>query len=84
MTYKVELTKPALKDLRSLKAASLGSKARDIRDILRTNPYPSISKQLSGNLVGKRSIRINLQHRLVYEVLEKEKIVKVLSIWGHS
>ena len=44
---------------------------------------PLYSKQLSGDLRGKRSIRINLQHRLVYEVLESEKIIKILSMWSH-
>ena len=41
------------------------------------------SKQLSGDLKGKRSIRINLQHRLVYEILESEKMIKILSMWSH-
>ncbi|KDO03743.1 type II toxin-antitoxin system RelE/ParE family toxin [Rickettsia tamurae] len=44
---------------------------------------PLNSKKLYRNLVGKRSIRINLQHRLVYEILEDKKIIKILSMWGH-
>tara|TARA_R110000868_G_scaffold404840_1_gene683481 strand:- start:122 stop:379 length:258 start_codon:yes stop_codon:yes gene_type:complete len=83
MSYKVDLTKAAQKDLRNLKAAGLETKAKKIRDILRLDPYPNNSKELSRDLVGKRSIRISLQHRLVYEVVEEEKLVKVLRMWGH-
>ena len=83
MSYKVDLTKAAQKDLRNLKAAGLETKAKKIRDIPRLDPYPNNSKELSRDLVGKRSIRINLQHRLVYEVLEEQKLVKVLRMWGH-
>ena len=83
MNYKIELTKPAQKDLRNLKSAGLDEKAKKIRNILRLDPYPNISKELLGDLVGKRSIRINLQHRLVYEVLEEEEVIKILRMWGH-
>lgn len=83
MNYKIELTKPAQKDLRNLKSAGLEEKAKKIRNVLRLDPYPNISKEFLGDLAGKRSIRINLQHRIVYEVLEEEKVVKVLRMWGH-
>jgi Txe/YoeB family toxin of toxin-antitoxin system len=83
MNYKIELTKRAQKDLRNLKSAGLNEKAKKIRNVLRLDPYPNISKELLGDLAGKRSIRINLQHRIVYEVLEEEKVVKVLRMWGH-
>ena len=83
MSYNVDLTKAAQKDLRNLKSAGLETKAKKIRDILRLDPYPNNSKELSRDLVGKRSIRINLQHRLVYEVIKEEKIIKILSMWGH-
>lgn len=83
MSYKIELTKPAQKGLRNLKSAGLNEKAKKIRNVLRLDPYPNISKELLGYLKGKHSIRINLQHRLVYEVLEEEKIIKILSMWGH-
>ena len=53
------------------------------KDALSINPIPLNSKELSRDLVGKRSIRINLQHRLVYEVIKEEKIIKILSMWGH-
>ena len=83
MNYKIELTKPAQKDLRNLKSAGLEEKAKKIRNVLRLDPYPNISKELLGDLAGKRSIRINLQHRIVYAVLEDEKIVKILIMWSH-
>ena len=84
MKYRIELTKEALKDIRKLKTVGLEEKAKKIRDALKINPYDSsISKKLSGDLFGKRSIRINLQHRLVYEILEEQKIVKILKMWSH-
>lgn len=83
MSYKVDLTKKALKQIDNLKAAGLYNKAQKIRDLLKVDPYPVNSKQLYRDLIGKRSIRINLQHRIVYEVFEEEKIVKILSMWGH-
>ena len=83
MAYKIELTKSAQKDLRNLKSAGLDEKAKKIRNVLRLDPYPNISKELLGDLAGKRSIRINLQHRIVYAVLEDEKIVKILRMWSH-
>lgn len=83
MTYKIILTKKALKHVNNLKASGFYSKAQRLRNTLRDNPYPSTSKELSRELKGKRSIRINIQHRIVYEVLEEQKIVKILSTWGH-
>jgi toxin YoeB len=81
--YEIELTKRALNDAQKLKTVGLYEKAKKIRDTLKANPYDNISKKLIGDLQGKRSVRINLQHRLVYEILEDEKTIKVLSMWGH-
>jgi Txe/YoeB family toxin of toxin-antitoxin system len=81
--YTLIYTKKAIKDIQSLKAAKLADKVADLCRSLLVNPIPLYSKQLSGDLKGKRSIRINLQHRLVYEVLESEKIIKILSMWSH-
>lgn len=83
MSYKIKLSKPAQKDIFKLKAAGLYEKAIKIRDGLIIDPYPINSEQLIGNLKGQRSIRINLQHRLVYEVIEEEKLIKVLRMWSH-
>jgi addiction module RelE/StbE family toxin len=91
MSYKIKLSKSAQKDISKLKAAGLYEKAIKIRDGLIIDPYPINSEQLIrvlatfiiGNLKGQRSIRINLQHRLVYEVIEEEKLIKVLRMWSH-
>ena len=81
--YTLSYTKKAIKDIQSLKAAKLADKVEDLCRSLVENPMQLYSKQLSGDLKGKRSIRINLQHRLVYEILESEKIIKILSMWSH-
>lgn len=81
--YNLLYSKRAVKDIQLLKAAKLSSKAKDLCDLLIKNPAPYYSKQLVGDLKGKRSIRINLQHRLIYEIFEKEKTIKVLSMWSH-
>ncbi len=83
MTYTLEYTKRSAKDIQKLKAAKLGNKAIKLCEALSINPIPLNSKELSRDLVGKRSIRINLQHRLVYEIFEEEKIIKILSMWSH-
>ena len=79
----ITYTKKAVKDIQLLKAAKLDSKGVALCESLVKDPYPVNSKQLYRDLKGKRSIRINLQHRLIYEVLEEEKLVKILSMWGH-
>jgi len=83
MTYTVLYTKKAIEDIQNLKAAKLASKAECLCKTLVIDPKPFNSKQLSGDLKGKRSIRINLQHRLVYEIVQKERVIKILSMWGH-
>ncbi len=79
----ITYTKKAVKDIKLLKAAKLDNKGVALCESLVKDPYPINSKQLYRDLIGKRSIRINLQHRIVYEVFEEEKIVKILSMWGH-
>lgn len=83
--YQVVFTKTALKQLPNLKAANLTGKAKALAEILRENPYrnPPPYEKLAGDLQGLYSRRINVQHRLVYQVLEEEKTVKVLSMWTH-
>jgi toxin YoeB len=81
--YNLIYTKRAVKDIHKLKAAQLADKARALCESLVIDPMPSYSKQLVGDLYGKRSIRINLKHRLVYEIHEKQKTIKVLSMWSH-
>ena len=83
--YGIVYTKTAVKDIPKLKAAHLDTKAKALIDVIRANPYqtpPSYEKPV-GDLQGLYSRRINLQHRLVYQVFEDEKIVKIISLWTH-
>ena len=79
--YSLHYTKKAFQDIKSLKAAKLSAKAKKLCNLLLLNPAPHNSKQLSGDLSGKRSVRINLKHILVYKIFEKEKSIKILSMW---
>jgi len=73
------------KDLRKLALSGLKKKAKELLDIVSENPYqnPPPYEKLVGDLSGPYSRRINIQHRLVYQILEDEKIVKVLRLWAH-
>ena len=85
MKWRVVFTKQAQKDAKKLTAAGLRSRAERLLDILRKNPYhtPPPFEKLVGDLAGAYSRRINIQHRLVYEILDKEKVVKVIRMWTH-
>ncbi len=83
--YSIVYDKKAIKDIAKLKSAKLDSKAKSLIDILRENPYqyPPPFEKLQGDLSGAYSRRINIQHRLVYEVLKKQQTVKIISMWTH-
>ena len=83
--WRVVFTKRALMDARRLSAAGLRSKAEKLLDILRENPYQTSPpfEKLIGDLSGAYSRRINIQHRLVYQILDDEKTVKVIRMWTH-
>ena len=83
--YKIVYTKTAAKDIPKLKGAHLDEKAKALIEILRSDPYqmPPPYEKLVGDLNGAYSRRINVQHRLVYQVYEKEQTVKILSLWTH-
>jgi len=85
VTWKVVYTKQAQKDAKKLASSGLKSKAEVLIDILKEDPYqsPPSFEKLIGDLFGAYSRRINIQHRLVYQVSESEKIVKVLRLWSH-
>ena len=85
MKWRVVFTKQARKDAKKLAAAGLRSRAERLLDILRENPYqtPPPFEKLVGDLAGAYSRRINIQHRLVYEILDKDKAVKVIRMWTH-
>lgn len=78
-------TKQAQKDARRLAAAGLKRKAEELLKVLRQNPYqnPPPFEKLVGDLAGAYSRRINIHHRLVYEVLAKIRTVKVIRLWTH-
>lgn len=83
--YKIVFTKTAVRDITNLKAAHLDSKARALIDVIRENPYqsPPSYEKLAGDLKGLYSRRINLRHRLVYQVIEEAQTVKIVSLWTH-
>ena len=85
MTWKVVYTKQAQKDAKKLASSGLKSKAEILIDILKEDPYqsPPSFEKLIGDLSGAYSRRINIQRRLVYQVSESEKMVKVLRLWSH-
>ena len=78
-------TRQAQKDAKKLSSAGLKSKAKELLKILEVNPFqtPPRFEKLVGDLTGACSRRINIQHRLVYQVLENERIVKVIRMWTH-
>ena len=78
-------TKQAQKDARKLASSGLKAKAQQLLTILQSDPWqaPPPFEKLVGDLTGAYSRRINIQHRLVYQVLEAEKAVKVLRLWTH-
>lgn len=78
-------TRQALKDAKKLAAAGLKEKALELLGIFERNPYetPPPFEKLVGDLSGAFSRRINVQHRLVYQVLEKKGVVKVIRLWTH-
>lgn len=83
--YKIVYTKDAQKDIPKLKAAYLDVKACALIEVLKKNPFttPPPYEKVLGNLDGAYLRRINIQHRLVYEVLEDIRTVKILSMWSH-
>jgi len=85
VSWNLLFTKAAQKDAKKLAAAGLKPKAQALLEILEQDPYqtpPSLEK-LVGDLSGAYSRRINIQHRLVYQVLDEERAVKILRMWTH-
>ena len=83
--YTIRLTKQAMKDREKLRQAGLLTKAKNLIDLMKENPYqnPPPYEKLVGELNGYYSRRINRQHRLVYKVHEEEKTVAIHSMWSH-
>lgn len=90
--YLIKYEKQAVKDIKNLKGAKLDSKAKALIEILKRNPLEQPCESLVGNLSGLYSRRINIQHRLVYEIINEEVIVndvkyegtvKIIRMWTH-
>jgi toxin YoeB len=85
VTWQLAFTRHAQKDAEKLLSAGLKEKAQLLLKILNENPFqnPPAYEKLVGDLAGAYSRRINIQHRLVYQVLEEQRMVKVLRMWSH-
>jgi toxin YoeB len=85
VSWRLVYTKAAQKDARRLDAAGLRDRAQALLDLLADDPFqsPPPFERLVGDLAGAYSRRINIQHRLVYQVLAEEHVVKVLRMWSH-
>lgn len=83
--YDIFYTKTAAKDVHKLKAAHLDNVAKRLIDIIRENPFqsPPPYEKLLGDMKGSYSRRINIQHRLVYQVDEQNNRLKIISLWSH-
>lgn len=83
--WKLYFTRQAQKDAKKLASSGLRDKAEDLLQIISENPYQSRPpyEKLVGDFAGAYSRRINIQHRLVYQVLEPEKSIKILCLWTH-
>ncbi len=85
MTWDIVFTKQAQEDAKKLASAGLKPKAQKLLEIIRENPFqkPPPYEKLIGDLVGAYSRRINIQHRLVYQVYQQECIIKILRLWTY-
>lgn len=83
--YSVVVTKQAMKDLPKLTSVGLDKKTKALIELLKENPYqnPPAYEKLVGDMDGLYSRRINIKHRLVYQVYEESKTVKIVSVWSH-
>ena len=85
MSWRVVFTRQAQKDARNLASSGLKEKAQKLLSVLAENPFqtPPPYEKLVGDLTGAYSRRINIQHRLVYQVVQADRTVKVLRMWTH-
>lgn len=85
MSWQIVYTRQAQKDAQKLASSGLREKAKELLKIVESNPFqnPPPYENLIGDLAGAYSRRINIQHRLVYQVLEENRVIKVLRLWTH-
>ncbi len=85
MSWELVYTKQAQKDAKKLAVSGLKNKAKDLLEIIKENPYQTSPpyEKLVGDLSGAYSRRINIQHRLVYQIYEKEQVIKIIRLWTH-
>ena len=86
VVYKIVYTKDSIKDIEKLKGANLNKKVLALIEIIKNNPFqtPPPYEKLVGDLQGLYSRRINIKHRLVYQILENVQTVKIISMWSKS
>ena len=85
VSWEIVYAKQAMKDAKKLAASGLKTKAQELLTVLASDPFqnPPPFEKLVGDLAGAYSRRINIQHRIVYEIFTKERIVRVLRMWTH-
>ena len=85
MSWKIVYTKQAQKDAKKIASSGLKQKAEKLLNILKKDPYqnPPSYEKLVGDLSGAYSRRINIQHRIIYQIIEEKKIIKVIRLWTH-
>lgn len=85
MSWKIVFTKKAQKDAKKILQAGLKVQVENLLSVIKDNPFqnPPSYEKLVGDLSGAYSRRINIQHRLVYQVLKEEKVVKIIRMWTH-
>jgi Txe/YoeB family toxin of toxin-antitoxin system len=85
VTWEIVFTKQAQKDAKKLASAGLKPKAQKLLEVIRENPFqnPPPYEKLIGDLAGAYSRRISIQHRLVYQVYQQERVIKILRFWTH-
>jgi Txe/YoeB family toxin of toxin-antitoxin system len=83
--YQIIYSSQARKDAKKISGSGLKNNILNLIEILHTNPYqnPPPYEKLLGDLLGSYSRRINIQHRLIYQIYENEKIVKIIRMWTH-
>ena len=85
MNWELVYTKQARKDAKKIATSGLKDKAQELLELIKNDPYqnPPPYEKLVGDLVGAYSRRINIQHRLVYQIYEEEWVIKVIRLWTH-